>query len=63
MLALLSYYGSGEYKRRFLGVPISRTNLKPDFVTIAQSFANEVADDLLNQEVPAEWPTPISAAS
>ena len=63
MLALLSYYGSGQYKKRYLGVPIPRTNLTPDFEAVALLFANELADDLLVQEVPAAWSTPISVAS
>jgi len=46
LLALLSYFGKGEYRERYLGVKIPPTNLKPDYGDLAQAFANELADEL-----------------
>jgi menaquinone-dependent protoporphyrinogen IX oxidase len=46
MLSLLSYYGSGEYRDRYLGVKIPPTNLKPDFQQRTETFAHELADGL-----------------
>jgi hypothetical protein len=46
LLALISYFGKGEMRERYLGVKIPPTNLKPDFVVQAQAFANELADNL-----------------
>ncbi len=46
LLALLSYFGKGEMRERYLGVKIPPTNLKPDFAGQAQAFANKMADSL-----------------
>jgi flavodoxin len=46
LLSLLSYFGKGEMRERYLGVKIPPTNLKPDFPGQAQSFANKLADSL-----------------
>jgi menaquinone-dependent protoporphyrinogen IX oxidase len=46
LLALLSYFGKGEMRDRYLGVKIPPTNLKPDFADQAQAFANELANNL-----------------
>jgi hypothetical protein len=45
-LSLISYYGKGEMRERYLGVKIPPTNLKPDFLGQAQAFANKLADSL-----------------
>jgi menaquinone-dependent protoporphyrinogen IX oxidase len=46
LLALLSYFGKGENRERYLGIKIPPTNLKPDYREQAQAFANELADGL-----------------
>jgi menaquinone-dependent protoporphyrinogen IX oxidase len=46
LLSLLSYFGHGENRERYLGVRIPPTNLKPDFREQARAFANELADGL-----------------
>lgn len=46
LLSLLSYFGKGENRERYLGVKIPPTNLKPDFTEQAHAFANQLADDL-----------------
>ena len=50
LLSLLSYFGKGENRPRYLGVKIPPTNLKPDFSEQAKSFANDLADGLLAPE-------------
>jgi flavodoxin len=45
-LSLISYFGKGEMRDRYLGVKIPPTNLKPDFVDEARRFARELADGL-----------------
>jgi hypothetical protein len=45
-LSLISYFGSGEMRERYLGVKIPPTNLKPDFLGQAQGFASKLADSL-----------------
>src|SRR5215211_3410486 len=46
LLSLLSFFGKGENRERYLGVRIPPTNLKPDYREQAQAFANELADGL-----------------
>src|SRR3954463_13449873 len=46
LLSLLSYFGHGENRERYLRVRIPPTNLKPDFREQARAFANELADGL-----------------
>jgi hypothetical protein len=46
LLSLLSYFGTGEMRERYLGVKIPPTNLKPDFPGQARGFANKLADSL-----------------
>src|SRR4051794_26844142 len=43
LLALLSYFGKGENRERYLGVKIPPTNLQPDFAQQAQTFAAGLA--------------------
>jgi hypothetical protein len=44
LLSLISFMGSGEYKERFLGVKIPRTNLPDGFEGISADFARKLAD-------------------
>jgi hypothetical protein len=44
LLALISYFGKGENRERYLGVRIPPTNLKPDYLKQAQAFATGLAD-------------------
>ena len=46
LLSLLSYLGSGEYRKRYLGVPIPPTNIQEDQLGTARAFANGLADQL-----------------
>jgi menaquinone-dependent protoporphyrinogen IX oxidase len=47
LLSLLSYFGKGEDRPRYLGVKIPPTNLKPDYAEQAQAFANKLANGLV----------------
>jgi hypothetical protein len=47
LLALLSYFGTGENRARYLGVKIPPTNLRPDYAEQARAFAAELADGLV----------------
>ncbi|HEY1568225.1 MAG TPA: hypothetical protein VGF68_14455 [Solirubrobacteraceae bacterium] len=46
LLSLISYFGKGENQERYLGVKLPPTNLKPDYVELAQGFATRLADGL-----------------
>jgi hypothetical protein len=46
LLSLLSYFGKGENRERYLGLKIPPSNLKPDYLQQAQAFANDLADGL-----------------
>jgi len=46
LLSLLSYFGKGENRERYLGVKIPPSLLKPDFADEARAFANGLADRL-----------------
>ena len=46
LLSLISYFGTGQMRERYLGVKIPPTNLKPDYLRQAQGFANKLADSL-----------------
>src|SRR4051794_35398443 len=48
LLALLSYFGTGENRPRYLGLKIPPTNLKPDYTEQARAFAAELADGLVD---------------
>jgi menaquinone-dependent protoporphyrinogen IX oxidase len=47
MLALTSYLGSGEYRKRYLGIRLPPTNVQPEQVEQARIFAARLADRLL----------------
>jgi hypothetical protein len=49
LLSLLSYFGKGENRERYLGVKIPPTNLKPDYSEQARAFATELADGLVGE--------------
>src|SRR3954447_14145378 len=44
LLSLISYLGSGEYRERFLGVPIPRTTLSDAQVDEGRAFARQLAE-------------------
>jgi len=44
LLSLISYLGSGEYRERYMGVKIPRTNLQPEHLEAAREFAGRLAD-------------------
>jgi hypothetical protein len=46
MLALMSYFGKGVIKDRYLGMKIPPANLQPSYVAESQAFAAELADSL-----------------
>jgi menaquinone-dependent protoporphyrinogen IX oxidase len=46
LLSLISYFGKGEDRRRYLGVKIPPTNLKSDYLGQAQAFATGLANGL-----------------
>jgi flavodoxin len=46
LIALLSYFGKGVMRKSILGVKLPPTNLKPDYLENAHTFANKLADGL-----------------
>jgi len=46
MLALMSYFGTGVIKDRYLGMKIPPANLQPSYVGESQAFAGKLADGL-----------------
>lgn len=46
LLSLISYLGSGEYRERYLGVPIPPTNIQAYQLQAARTFADGLADQL-----------------
>jgi menaquinone-dependent protoporphyrinogen IX oxidase len=49
MLALTSYLGTGEYRKRSLGVKLPPTNVQPEQLEQARTFAARLADRLLSK--------------
>lgn len=47
LLSLLSYFGTGVDRERYLGIKIPPTNLKPDYLEQARAFATGLADRVL----------------
>ena len=47
LLSLLSYFGSGEYRERFLGVKIPPTNIQDYHLEAARKFADGLASRLV----------------
>jgi hypothetical protein len=54
LLSLLSYFGKGENRERYLGVKIPPSLLKPDYREQAQAFANELANGLGDNRQPRD---------
>jgi menaquinone-dependent protoporphyrinogen IX oxidase len=46
LMSLLSYFGKGENRKRYLGMKIPPSMLKPDFPQQARTFATALADQL-----------------
>jgi len=46
MLSLTSYLGSGEYRKKYLGVRIPSTNVQPEQLEQTRTFAASLADRL-----------------
>jgi hypothetical protein len=55
-LSLLSYFGKGENRERYLGVKIPPSLLKSDYLEHAQAFANELADRVYGTDEPSARP-------
>src|SRR6476660_1296562 len=49
-LSLTSYLGSGEYRDRYLGVRIPPTNIQPEQLEQARTFAASVADRVFGNQ-------------
>jgi menaquinone-dependent protoporphyrinogen IX oxidase len=49
MLALTSYLGTGEYRKRSLGFKLPPTNVQPEQLEQARTFAARLADRLLSK--------------
>jgi menaquinone-dependent protoporphyrinogen IX oxidase len=47
LLSLISYFGKGENRERYLGVKIPPTNLQSDYRAQARTFASGLADRLV----------------
>jgi hypothetical protein len=47
LMSLISYFGKGENRERYLGVKIPPTNLKPDYRHQARAFAADLADGMV----------------
>jgi menaquinone-dependent protoporphyrinogen IX oxidase len=46
LLALISYFGHGKQRERYLGVKIPSTNLEPEYIAQAHGFATGLAEML-----------------
>lgn len=51
VLSLTSYLGSGQYRDRYLKVPIPSTNIQPDQLVESREFAESLADKLFGRAV------------
>jgi menaquinone-dependent protoporphyrinogen IX oxidase len=58
MLALTSYLGTGEYRKRSLGLRLPPTNVQPEQLEQTRTFAGRLADRLLakSSAVPGQEP-------
>lgn len=50
MLSLTSFLGSGQYRKRYLGLRIPPTNVQPDQLQQVRAFAAELADQLFAED-------------
>jgi hypothetical protein len=55
LLSLISYFGKGENRDRYLGVKLPPTNLKADYLEHAQAFANKLAEGI-TERLPGDPP-------
>jgi menaquinone-dependent protoporphyrinogen IX oxidase len=60
LLSLLSYFGSGELRERYLGVKIPPTNLTPEYAEQARAFATRLADGLVGDLEPGAHATGVA---
>lgn len=56
LMSLISYFGAGENRERYLGVKIPPTNLRPEYADTARTFAAELADGLVDARTSASAP-------
>jgi hypothetical protein len=58
MLALTSYLGTGEYRKRSLGLRLPPTNVQPEQLEQTRTFAGRLVDRLLAKRsaVPGQEP-------
>lgn len=61
LLSLISYLGSGEYRKRYLGLKIPPTNLQEDQLEEARRFADALAERLPEAAATAAWSAGISS--
>jgi len=62
LLSLLSYLGSGEYRKRYLGVKIPPTNIQEDQLQQAKTFADKLANQLWVENPSLVGPSSSSAS-
>ena len=62
LLSLISYFGKGENRERYLGVKIPPTNLQPDYVEQARTFATRLADGLAGGTPRESLPSPATTS-
>ena len=56
LLSLISYFGKGENRQRYLGIKIPPSLLKPDYVEQARAFADDLADRMGRNGQPSVAP-------
>jgi hypothetical protein len=56
LLSLISYLGSGEYRKRYLGVKVPPTNIQEYHLESARAFANKLANHLMDTGQPSGSP-------
>lgn len=61
-LSLISYFGKGENRDRYLGVKLPPSMLQPDYPEQAREFANRLADSLSSPVAAGDAPSPGGAA-
>lgn len=49
LLSMTSYLSSGEYRDRYLGLRIPRTNIAPEHLDAARRFATTLADQVIGE--------------
>jgi hypothetical protein len=61
LMSLLSYFGKGENRERYLGVRIPPSLLRPDFDDQARAFADGLADSLDGKSLATSTAAPLPA--